>query len=77
MNAAPPARLALISFAEALEALEKADRFNATPGQHVVCSRRGEDMATEQVVIIHNGACSMPVAASTAAKIRKAFTTVF
>lgn len=54
----------------------KAEQFAAPLGQHVVCSRRGEDMATEQAVIIHNGACSMPVAASTAAKIRKAFTTV-
>src|ERR1051325_699326 len=28
MNAAPPARLSLISFAESLEALEKADKFS-------------------------------------------------
>lgn len=28
MNAAPRARLSLISFAEGLEALEKADKFN-------------------------------------------------
>jgi hypothetical protein len=52
-----------------------AEEFTATLGQHVICSRRGEDLSTEQTVIVHNGACAMPVAASTAAKIRLAFTT--
>lgn len=51
-----------------------ADEFAAAFGQHVICSRRGEDMSTEQAVIIHNGSCAMPVTASTAAKIRQAFT---
>ncbi len=54
----------------------KAEQFAATRGQHVICSRRGEDMSTEQTVMIYNGSCVMPVAASTAAKIRRAFTTV-
>lgn len=54
----------------------KAEQFAATLGQHVICSRRGENMSTEQAVIIHNDACAMPVAASTAAKLRQAFTTV-
>jgi hypothetical protein len=54
----------------------KAEEFAATFGQHVICSKRGEDMSTEQAVIIHNGACGVTVAASTAAKIRRAFTTV-
>lgn len=52
----------------------KAEQFAAAFGRHVVCSRRGEDMTVEQTVIIHNEACSMPVAASTAEKIRTAFT---
>jgi hypothetical protein len=54
----------------------KAKQFTATLGHHVICSRRGKDMSTEQSVIIHNDACAMPVAASTAAKLRQAFTTV-
>jgi hypothetical protein len=53
----------------------EAEQFAATLGQHVICSRRGEDLATEQSVIIHNCACAMTVAAPTAAKIRQAFTT--
>jgi hypothetical protein len=52
----------------------KADEFAVAFGQHVICSKKGEDLSTEQAVIIHNGACAMPVAASTAAKIRRAFT---
>jgi hypothetical protein len=52
----------------------RAGEFAATLGQHVICSKRGEDMSTEQALIIHNEACSMPVAASTAEKIRMAFT---
>jgi hypothetical protein len=53
----------------------KAEEFAAALGQHVICRRRGEDLSTEESVIINNGACAMPVAASTAAKIRQAFTT--
>jgi hypothetical protein len=54
----------------------KAEQFVATLGQHVICSKRDEDMSMEQAVIIHNGACAMSVADSTLAKIRRAFTTV-
>lgn len=53
----------------------KSEQFAAALGEHVICSRRDEDMSTEEAVIIQNDACAMPVDASTAAKIRRAFTT--